>query len=66
MTKPAHTKIFVANVDKVTEEQYRHIVTTLEAAAANNDESAVEAVASVVPTFHPWKNGKPDNNKAVG
>ena len=66
MTKTAHKKIFVANVDKVTEEQYRRIVTTLEAAAANNDESAVEAVASVVPTFRPWKNGKPDNNKAVG
>jgi len=68
MTKTAHKKIFVANVDKVTEEQYRCILTTLEAAAASNDESAVEAVASVVPTFHPWKNGKPDNShsKAVG
>ena len=63
MTKTAHKKIFVANVDKVTEEQYRRIITTLEAAASSNDESAVEAVASVVPTFHPWKNGKPDNSK---
>ena len=66
MTKTAHKKIFLANVDKVTEEQYSRIITTLEAAAEKNDESAVEAVADVVPTFHPWKNGKPDNNKAAG
>jgi len=67
MTKTAHRKIFVANVDKVSEEQYQRIITTLEAAAANNDERAVEAVADVVPTFSPWKNGKPQNtNKAVG
>ena len=38
----------------------------MKAAAEKNDESAVEAVADVVPTFHPWKNGKPDNNKAAG
>ena len=68
MTRTAHKKIFVANVDKVTEAQFERIVTTMEAAAASNDEAAVEAVASVVPTFSPWKNGKPDNlsNKAVG
>ena len=66
MTKTAHKKIFVANVDKVSEEQYRHIITTLEAAAEKNDESAVEAVADVVPTFHPWKDKKPNGDKAAG
>ena len=66
MTKTAHKKIFVANVDKVTEEQYRHIIETLEAAAGKNDESAVEAVADVVPTFRPWKNGKKESRQAAG
>ena len=66
MTRTAHKKIFVANVDKVTEEQYRHIIETLEAAAGKNDESAVEAVADVVPTFHPWKNGQRENKQAAG
>ena len=56
MTKTAHKKIFVANVDKVTEEQFNRIITMMEAAAANNNEHAVEAVADVVPTYHPWKN----------
>ena len=56
MTKTAHKKIFVANVDKVTQEQFNRIITMMEAAAANNNEHAVEAVADVVPTYHPWKN----------
>ena len=56
MTKTAHKKIFVANVDKVTEEQFNRIITMMETAAANNNEHAVEAVADVVPTYHPWKN----------
>ena len=56
MTKTAHKKIFVANVDKVTEEQFNRIITMMEAAAANNNEHAVEVVADVVPTYHPWKN----------
>ena len=56
MTKTAHKKIFVANVDKVTEEQFNRIIPMMEAAAANNNEHAVEAVADVVPTYHPWKN----------
>ena len=46
----------MANVDKVTEEQFNRIITMMEAAAANNNEHAVEAVADVVPTYHPWKN----------
>ena len=69
MTKTAHKKIFVANVDQVSEAQYQHIIKTLEAAAAKNDESAVEAVADVVPTFHPWKDKKTEdskNTKAAG
>jgi len=26
----------------------------------------VEAIASVVPTYHPWKNGKPEGQKSAG
>ena len=26
----------------------------------------VEAVADVVPTFHPWKNGQRENKQAAG
>ena len=63
MTKTAHKKIFVANVDKVTEAQFTRIITMMEAAAANNNESAVEAVADVVPTYHPWKNKNETNEK---
>ena len=35
----------------------------LEAAAEHNDESAVEAVAEVVPTYHPWKDKKETGEK---
>lgn len=55
MTRTAHRKIFVANVDKVSDEQFDRMMKTLEAAAECNDERAVEAIADVVPTFHPWK-----------
>ena len=58
MTKTAHKKIFVANVDKVEEAQLQRMLKELELAAQHNDESAVEAVADVVPTYHPWKEKK--------
>lgn len=63
MTRTAHRKIFVANVDKISDEQYEHMMHTLERAAQSNDEHAVEAIASVVPTFHPW-NG--DDKRMTG
>ena len=39
---------------------------TLEEVVDKNDERAVEAIAEVVPTYHPWKNGKPETAKAAG
>jgi len=65
MTKTAHKKIFVANVDKVEDVQFDRMMATLEAVIDKNDERAVEAVASVVPTYHPWKDKKPEDNKAA-
>ena len=65
MTKTAHKKIFVANVDRVEDEQFERMMTTLEAVVDANDERAVEAVASVVPTYHPWKDQKPEGTKAA-
>ena len=56
MTRTAHRKIFVANVDKVEETQFERMLAVLEAVIDKNDDRAVEAVASVVPTYHPWKN----------
>ncbi len=66
MVRTAHKKIFVANVDHVDDEQFERMMTTLEAVIDSNDERAVEAVASVVPTYHPWKDKKPDGTKAAG
>ena len=66
MTKTAHKKIFVANVDKVSDEQFERMMSTLEEVVDNNDERAVEAIAKVVPTFHPWKNKKPDGERVAG
>ena len=70
MTKTAHKKIFVANVDKVDDDQFERMMSTLEEVVDKNDERAVEAVASVVPTYHPWKNkpaqpqeGNPEKGK---
>ena len=66
MTKTAHKKIFVANVDRVDDAQFVRMMERLEAAAEHNDESAVEAVAEVVPTYHPWKDKKePEEKKAA-
>ena len=66
MTKTAHKKIFVANVDRVDDAQFARMMERLEAAAEHNDESAVEAVAEVVPTYHPWKDRKdPEEKKAA-
>ena len=56
MTRTAHRKIFVANVDEVSDEQYERMMEVLERAAEQNDERAIEAVAEVVPTFCPWKD----------
>ena len=66
MTKTAHKKIFVANVDKVGDEQFERMMSTLEEVVDKNDERAVEAIADVVPTFHPWKNQKPNGERAAG
>ena len=66
MTKTAHKKIFVANVDRVADEQFDRMMTTLEEVVDKNDERAVEAIASVVPTYHPWKNKKPEEKKNAG
>ena len=66
MIKTAHKKIFVANVDKVSDEQFERMMSTLEEVVDNNDERAVEAIAKVVPTFHPWKNKKPDGERVAG
>ena len=63
MTKTAHKKIFVANVDRVEDAQFDRMMTTLEAVIDKNDERAVEAVASVVPTYHPWKSKAPEEAK---
>ena len=63
MTKTAHKKIFVANVDRVDDAQFVRMMERLEAAAEHNDESAVEAVAEVVPTYHPWKDKKETGEK---
>ncbi len=66
MTKTAHKKIFVANVDRVDDAQFERMMKTLEEVVDKNDERAVEAIAEVVPTYHPWKNGKPEAAKAAG
>lgn len=54
MTRTAHRKIFVANVEPVGDEQYEQMLEILREAAEKNDEHAIEAIAKVVPTFHPW------------
>jgi len=64
MTRTAHRKIFVANVDKVDDTQFEHMLTVLEEVVDKNDSRAVEAIASVVPTYHPWKNAKPEEKAA--
>ena len=66
MTKTAHKKIFVANVDKIGDEQFDHMMKTLEEVIDKNDERAVEAIADVVPTYHPWKNQQKAGGKAAG
>ncbi len=66
MTRTAHRKIFVANVDKVDDARFEAMLKTLEAVVDSNDEHAVEAIASVVPTYHPWKDGKPEGQKSAG
>lgn len=58
MTKTAHKKIFVAHVDPVDEEQLQEMLTQLRAVSDENDEGTVEVIASVVPTYHPWKDNK--------
>ena len=55
MTKTAHRKIFVAHVDHVQSEDYERILEILRPAADTNDESAVEAIAEALASYHPWK-----------
>lgn len=64
MTRTAHRKIFVANVDKVDDAQFEHMLATLEEVVDKNNVRAVEAVASVVPTYHPWKNRQQEGDQA--
>lgn len=64
MTKTAHKKIFVANVDRVDDAQFERMMETLTEVVDKNDERAVEAIAEVVPTYHPWKDEK--REKAAG
>ena len=66
MTRTAHKKIFVANVDKVDDAQFERMMSRLEEVVGDNDERAVEAIAEVVPTFHPWKDKRPESAKAAG
>ena len=71
MTRTAHRKIFVANVDKVDDAQFERMMETLEEVVDKNDEHAVEAIAEVVPTYHPWKDRpreakQPKGEKAAG
>ena len=71
MTRTAHRKIFVANVDKVDDAQFERMMETLEEVVDKNDEHAVEAIAEVVPTYHPWKDRpreakQPEGEKAAG
>ncbi len=58
MTKTAHKKIFVAHVEEVDDSRFDRMLHTLEEVVDVNDERAVEAVASVVPTYHPWKKNE--------
>ena len=60
MTRTAHKKIFVANVDKIDDAQYDHMMQVLQSVEDKNDERAVEAIAEIVPTYHPAKN-RPGN-----
>lgn len=53
MTRTAHKKIFVANVDKIDDAQYDHMMQVLQSVEDKNDERAVEAIAEIVPTYHP-------------
>lgn len=63
MTKTAHKKIFVANVDRVDDAQFEKMMNTLAQVVDKNDERAVEAIAEVVTTYHPWKNGRPETRE---
>ena len=56
MVKTENRKIYVAHVQTVTNEQYENMLSILHNAVQKNDESAIEAVASVVPTYHPWRD----------
>ena len=62
MTKTAHRKIFVAHVDPVSDGDCERMMEILRPAAENNDETAVEAIAEALATYHPWKK---EENPAV-
>jgi transposase len=42
----------------VDDSRFDRMLRTLEDVVDVNDERAVEAVASVVPTYHPWKKSE--------
>ena len=69
MTRTAHKKIFVANVDKIDDAQYDHMMQVLQTVEDKNDERAVEAIAEIVPTYHPDNKAellKKNENQAAG
>ena len=62
MTKTAHRKIFVAHVDPVSDEDCKRMLEILQPASETNDETAVEAIAAALASYHPWKQ---DDKPAV-
>ena len=55
MTKTAHRKIFVAHVDPVSSVDCDRMLEILRPAAEVNDETAVEAIAAALASYHPWR-----------
>ncbi|MFR6027000.1 MAG: polysaccharide biosynthesis protein [Christensenellales bacterium] len=55
MTRTAHKKIFVANVDKIDDAQYDHMMQVLQSVEDKNDERAVEAIAEMCRPITPTK-----------
>ena len=61
MTRTAHKKIFVMNVDKIDDAQYDHMMQVLQSVEDKNDERAVEAIAEIVPTTSPRRTAREKN-----
>ena len=49
MTHDTTRSLLLGKLDKLSEAEKEEVV-------GSNDERAVEAIAGVVPTYHPWKN----------